>query len=224
MSNDILNKIKSRGYWEIIIRPRFFSKDRLSSLPEAERQLRDCQVTLRGWYFPRIKEVKRGLDFIEESISIRGINEAWRFYQSGQLIFYRSLTEDWREERGTLVYKAGEILSILSALYAVSEIFEFAARLAQRGILMPEGFIRINLIGTRDRRLVFWGGDRLLFDDYICGEKELPYQWILSSEKLIAEGREFAFQHFIWLMERFGFDASPEIFKPDQEKFFRGLF
>ena len=125
MSNEIITKIKSQGYWEIIIRPISFTKDRLSNLAEAEQQLRACQVKLRGWYFPHIGKIKRGLDFIEESVSFRGINEAWRFYQSGQLIFYRGLSEDWCKSEGySQEFEPGEALSILSALFALSETFD----------------------------------------------------------------------------------------------------
>ncbi len=225
MSNEVLDKIKSRGHWEVIIRPTVFSKERLSSFAEAEQQLRACQVTFRGWYFPHMRDVRRGLDFIEESVSFQAIHETWRFYQSGQLVFYRGLTEDWSEEAGyTPAYQPGAALSILSALYAVSEIFEFATRLAQRGVLTPEGLIKINLVGTSGRTLVFWGSDRILFREYTCREEALPRSWTLPAERLMTEGRDLAFQHFLWLMERFGFDASPEVFRADQEKFFRGQF
>jgi hypothetical protein len=222
----ILEKIKSRGHWRILVRPSRFIKERLETLQACEALIQKCQVAYRGWYFPHAREIVRRLDYIEESVSFRGINETWRLYQSANFIFYRGLTEDWVavERKSEPSFKPGEALSILSALYQVSEAFEFAARMAQAGVLDEETSLTIDLIGTTGRRLVFWGEPRLLFREYVCREPELPYTYGLCTRELIGSSRETALKHFLWLMERFGFDASPDVFRADQEKFFREQF
>ncbi|HYA41799.1 MAG TPA: hypothetical protein VEF34_10875 [Syntrophobacteraceae bacterium] len=203
-----------------------FSKERLR-LSEMEQRLWACQVSFRSGAFPLIQEgpATRGIDYIEHSFSSVGFAfyETWRFYQSGQFVFYRALSEDWSIEAGlSQQLEKGIALSILPTLYLVSEVFEFSARLAQQGILAPEGFIQINLIGTKGRQLVHWGDPfRPLFKVYVCDLEELLRTWTLTGEKIIAEGRELSFEHFLWIMERFGYDANPEAYKPDQEKFFR---
>jgi hypothetical protein len=226
INEDVLPNIKNGGHWEVLIRPTAFDEERLASLSEAKRQLRACQVSFRG-SFPIFSDdrLQRGLNFIENPFSSigLGVQEVWRFYQSGLFLLYRSLSEDWSKSAGLdPAFERGTALSILSTLYFVSEVFEFAARLAQEGIIAPEGYIQINLVGTKGRKLVFWGGDRILFDTYTCNEKELPRSRILTGEEIVAERRDLAFNHFLWIMERFGFDAKPEIFRQDQEKFFKG--
>ena len=100
MSTEILEKIKTRGYWQIVIRPQKFLKERVLSLPNLVKSIEENKVSYRGWDFPHLTlhEMHRDLDYIQMSTIFLEINETWRFYQSGQFAFFRGLSEDWVEE------------------------------------------------------------------------------------------------------------------------------
>src|SRR6266571_4616409 len=137
-ATDLGNEIRSRGYWRVNVRPTVFIPERVA-LRELEAITRDSIVQLRGWDYPHFPRegVTRGNDFIEGATEAAFIShlEVWRLYQSGQFIHLFSMREDWVEGTplpGLGNVKPGELLSLESTLYTITEIFLFAARLAQR--------------------------------------------------------------------------------------------
>lgn len=232
MNVEVSEKIKSRGYWQVVIRPTIYSADRIRTLPACEEMVTTNRVRYRGWDFPYVNagDMGRGFNYIEMAVTIGSISEAWRFHQSGQFAFLRGLTEDWIQEEVGLFQEQGPNiepganLSILSALYHVSEVYEFATRLAQAGIFDDRVFLSVKLLRAEGRKLFFWSGDRILSRKYVCKVRELPKEQTFDVADLIARSREYSLEHFLWLMERFGFDASPDVFKRDQEGFFQGRF
>jgi hypothetical protein len=232
MSEGVLEQIKSRGYWKVVIRPERFDRERISTLSKCEQLLEANEVRYRGWYFPHIfrPDILRGIDYVGLEATFMAINETWRFYQSGQFALFRGLQEDWvsgseGRRQPSLGPESEKGLDILSALYQLSEVYEFAARLAQGGVFDKSVFIEVNLVHTLNRQLFFWPGTgRGLRRHYVCRVSSLPREGVFEVVDLIARSREFSFEHFLWLMARFGFDASPMVFKPDQEKFFEGRY
>jgi hypothetical protein len=232
MSTEVLEKIKSRGHWWIIIRPDLYIEERIPTLAGCQELIAKHQLRYRSWYFPHLdaQGLHRGLRYIEQATALGSIKETWRFYQSAQFAFARGLAEDWIEDevwppgqQGPSI-TPGTKLGILSALHHLSEIYEFTARLAQTGIFDNKLFLSVNLVSTEGREVFFWGGDRHLRPGHICSVPELLREKTYNATDFIARSREYSFEHFLWLVERFGFDASPEIFKRDQENFFHGRF
>jgi hypothetical protein len=230
MSNEILEKIKSRGYWHVLIRPKRFIEERIPHLPECEQIISRYQIQHRGWYFPHINlsDIRRGVDYIEMSTSFMGINESWRFFQSGQFVFYRGLKEDWFEDQpqwpgGEI--KPGAVLALTTPLFQLSEVYEFASRLGQARILDREVRIFVNLVKTQGRILWSWPGEgRYLSRVYRCDVNELPRDLDFEVSDLIARHADHSYSHFVWITERFGFEPSEAVFKRDQEKFFEGRY
>lgn len=230
MNLTVLDKIKSRGYWQIIIRPTKFSNELIVTLEECKNILRDNQVRLRGWYFPSFETqaVNKRLDFIELQVDFQGTLESWRFYQSGQFIFYCALQEDWVSEvtgwrmTGPEI-EPNSVLEIISSLYQITEAYEFASRIAQKGYLSGNLLIRVNLCNVLKRRLFFWpGSGRRIRENYICHEKDLPKEEEFNTNDFITRSSEISYEHFVWLMERFDFTPSEAVFKRDQEKLLEG--
>src|SRR6266705_1094268 len=165
-ATDLGNEIRSRGYWRVNVRPTVFIPERVA-LRKLEAITRDSIVQLRGWDYPHFPRegVTRGNDFIEGATEAAFIShlEVWRLYQSGQFIHLFSMREDWVEGTplpGLGNVKPGELLSLESTLYTITEIFLFAARLAQRMALGPEIVVEYALHGLASRKLETFNPER----------------------------------------------------------------
>ena len=97
----ITDKIRSRGYWSVVIRPEVFIADRVK-YADLESVLEAATVRFRGWPVPfvdRREPPLRGDDWIGQDIDARVVGhvEAWRFFSSGQFDHLRPISADWRE-------------------------------------------------------------------------------------------------------------------------------
>jgi len=99
---DVKEKIKSKGYWKIVIRPSTFVEKRILSLKECVDIIRDNKVLLRGWDYPHYdlsKNPPPGENYVEQFFCWEdyGHLEAWRYFQSGQFAHYLAVWEDWNK-------------------------------------------------------------------------------------------------------------------------------
>jgi hypothetical protein len=231
MSKGILEKIKSQGYWRVVIRPTQFVQDRIPTLAECERLIEYNQVKYRGWYFPHLESEHPGRfrDYIEVGTEFRSyVKEIWRFYQSGQFVFFSGLIEDWIGDAKEMGFQPGTGLAVKSTLYRLTEVYEFAARLAEQGVLGDRLLVAADLVGTRGRRLFSWKAAESfewgLERAYECNVSDLPHQTIFGTKDLIARSRERSRQHFMWIVERFGYELPEAMVRREQERFFEGRF
>ena len=96
--SELLEKIRSRSYWKVIIRPATFVENRVPHRSALLPILEKNSVELKGWSFPHIDsflKLDEGSDWIGQGISWDSIVELWRFYQSGQFVHYFGMPEDW---------------------------------------------------------------------------------------------------------------------------------
>jgi len=228
MTDGILDRIKSRGYWRVIIRPLQFGEKRIRSLGECEKLIVECKISLRGWDYPHISKdgIVSGLDWVQSTTDWQSYKEFWRMYQSGQFIHFFGCREDWWRESSLSSeevrrFEPGSVLEALMTLFSVTEIYEFASRLAEK-VLFDKGLqLTIELHGMRNRRLMFLDPRRSLFDEYICVVNDLPHTQTMSTEEILGKGHDLALDHTVWIFERFNW-RSPhirEILKEDQRKF-----
>jgi hypothetical protein len=225
----LLEKIKSQGHWQVVIRPEIFEEERIATLAECEQILGKCQVRQRGWYFPHMDSSRliKGLDYIELETDFPLHPESWRLYQSGQFAFWRALGEDNLDKfPGGSPYEAqpGEWLGVITTLYELSEIYEFAARLAQTGIFADQLQLGITLLGVQGRKMEFHTPARSMGMDCECIELSLPRSKAHRTADFIPRARDLALQHFLWITERFQCPGTERVFRRDQEKFFEGRF
>ena len=131
--SELLQKIRSRGYWRVIIRPYSFMENRIADRAELLHVLEKASVEFKGWGFPHIdagRTPDEGPDWIGQEICWDCIRELWRFYQSGQFIHYFGMPEDWDKAFGLLPQFEGKVsLDPKVLLLQFTEIFEFASRL-----------------------------------------------------------------------------------------------
>ncbi|MGA2332604.1 MAG: hypothetical protein ABSG75_12670 [Syntrophales bacterium] len=235
MTEETLNKIKSRGYWRINFRPLVIGQK--LELPQCKNVVERNAVNFRGWDYPHFPQRRgddtdlvAGNEYYEGWIDWGAHKEIWRMYQSGQFIHYKAVEEDWFKEDGwyggTQFQKIepGTILAILNTVYLITEIFEFLSRIAKTGLFYKEGvMLDIGLIRTAKRQLVMMDPMRgHLFDKYVARIDAIPFSHQYSSDEIIQNAREEALKAIVHIFQRFGWDNPPvETFKNDQEKLVR---
>jgi hypothetical protein len=227
MTDGVLQRIVSRGYWRVTMHPSVFKQDRIADLYECQKLMEDCKVVLRGWDYPHSDRILSGEDYLWSETDWEIYKIYWRFYRSAQFVHYFGCVEDWWRE-STLDaelgkrYGPGEVLEIIMVLYDLTEIYEFASRLAQKGIFDEQMNMSIELHGVRGRKLTAL--NRILFPiEYECMEAELLFEKMFSVQDLVARTSELSLEHALWVFERFNWRhiRSPEIvanLREDQKK------
>lgn len=152
---NVVEKIKSRGYWRVILRPSRFNAKRVERLPTLREIICKNSVQIRGWDFPHLDQepVRVGQDFIECGISWSGINEYWKFFQSGQLIHLSGYHIDWVENGSPPRARTDKVIGIGDTIFHFFEIYEFASRLSRSEAGDIEMALEIELHGLEGRSL-----------------------------------------------------------------------
>ncbi|MCD6599599.1 MAG: hypothetical protein J7L19_03405 [Dehalococcoidia bacterium] len=163
MSNEeLLDEIKSRGYWRVEIRSTEYQERRLPSRRAIEDSINKATVSLRGWPYPYFSTDKALYDgkALEGKVDWGYHKEYWRLYKSGQWLHYLALDGAWisRKEifkgRSPLPTQHSGYLHVRGdVLFTLTEILRFAMGLAQCGVLDPTAFLSIQLHNTHDYML-----------------------------------------------------------------------
>jgi len=224
----LISKIKSKGYWRVEIRPTIFEKLLIPTFSKAQEIVQSCTVLWRGWDYPHwnANTVRNMSDWVESWEDWKHEIEYWRFYRSGQFIHIFAAHEDYMNVESMLPKRypprppRDGYISFVSTTYQVTEILEFAARLANKDILHPSAFISIGLYNMKDHALASFNGSRHLHDGYVYTiddpiviEREIPQQ------ELIANPDNFALDFIIEIFERFNWNNPPrQILSEDQKR------
>ncbi|MFC1916642.1 hypothetical protein ACFLX1_00705 [Chloroflexota bacterium] len=216
----VLNKIKSKGYWRVEIRPTKFEKYRIPTFGEVQQLVQSCIVYWRGWDYPHWNErtVQNMEDWEHEM-------EYWRFYRSGKFIHFFALREDYLDIDKVLPIqypprppRAGYV-SFISTTFQVTEIFEFAARLAGKDILSPSAFISIGLYNLKDHELASFSASRFLHDGYVyTTDAPIVREREISQDELVANPDDFALDFIIEIFERFNWNNPPRQILGEEQK------
>lgn len=193
---------------------------------------------MRGWDYPHIDDERLPvveLNCIAQEFEWREYLEIWRFYQTGQFAHIFALREDWAPLHSQVqVYASepnqpppaalapGPKLSVIGTIYEYTEIFEFAARLAQ-SLPGDDPFgVRIRLVGLNERVLFLDDPMNLLFHrEYKTGMNEFPYEITLDRTDLIATSRERAVTAVKELFHRFKWNVTLDMIRGIQSKSLR---
>jgi hypothetical protein len=145
----------------------------------------------------------------------------WRMYQSGQFVHRFSCVEDYWE-----VTAGNNVLSLTSTLYIITEIYEFASRIAgNSNIFDNELSIGIELHEMRDRSLVEIDPgepytNRLVYLKYESRDNDLRSRKEMTLADLVGTSEELATDHTMLILSKFGW-RSPSYLKDGQEKFLK---
>ena len=230
----LLSKIKKHGYWTIIIRPNRFDNEKIQTLNDCLKFVKESKVSLRVWDYPHIDANNRPyannrpLDYVQQTIDWDLHRELWRMYQSGQFVHLFACHEDLLLNQinlgpgpAKITPLPGTVLSVLSTLYSMTEIYEFASRLAAKNIFNRDLSLEISLNGMKNRKLVFFEPGRTRLGNYVCSSNELTrMKSIPVSDLLAIRSSELALEHTLWVFEHFNWKPSPlDILREEQKKF-----
>jgi hypothetical protein len=247
MSSDKLPVPVLEGpHWRVRFRPETYEEELIPSLKECLEIIEQTKLSIRGWDYPHLshRDTERELarNWIASWSDFVGHNEYWRFYQSGQFLHVFSVQEaanpDWKEQlkvtaKGHLNWGSQStrdwenipgFISVLNFLFTVTEVFEFAARLCEKGIYKTKVSVSIEINQIKGYVLVHeWG--RAWMNYYAASEQSLGHEWLLNREDLLTQSRQFSLVATKWFFERFGwFNASDHVLREDQEKFLSRRF
>lgn len=217
-----LEKIKSRGYWEIVIRPCAFAKHRVPNAIDLREIASTRKVQIRGWDFPHYgpEEAKLAEDHIECEVDFLHHVEAWRIYQSGLFVYMGGMRADWDDQNRTIsgkprwVQQPGNVLYVADTVWLLTEALEFASRLALSDIGAEQMHVSAIAHSLGGRRLHLELSDRHLSDIYRVPDdvSMLKQSGVFSRNQLLAEKASLAVDWSRYFFRQFGWrDASPEI-------------
>jgi len=207
-ADKIKEVIKSRGYWEVDFRPNEPSIERFASYADLKEKVRSSVVLIRGWDYPhfgRHPEPYTMNNRIESYVDFGLNKEFWTMFLNGHFYHIFACMED-----GLSKVEPGKFLGLITTIYSLTEIFEFASRLAQKEVLGNSVKISVTLHNMLNRTLKTFDFKRFPFlYAYTCKEKTIPLTCILTIDDLISQGHEKAvdfaikiFHLFNWLNVR----------------------
>ena len=209
---DLSGKVRSRGHWDVAIRPATFVADRVP-YEQLDEVVPSVEVRMRGWPVPYVDywrdAVLRGDDWVGQDIDATVVDhyEAWRFFTSGQFTHLRSISADWRT--GSEALQVPEdfdaLIEIWEILFYLTEVFELASRLSLSSAGDEQMVISASLRGLKNRGLIVGQRNRAEFMIPLRSHVESFSQEVeLSREKLIADSRVTAVEMAREFFLRFG--------------------
>lgn len=217
----LAEKIRSRGHWQVVIRPLQFLEKRIPEIHALFPIVEKASVHLRGWDFPHVDPHTQphiDVDWVGQESEWQHHLEIWRLYQSGQFLDISGMHYDWRNQSewfpASKGWKPNEILGVVDAVYRFTEIFEFAARLALTEAGDEQMHIEVIVGSLKGRRL--WVDDRgrtPFFAEYRASLDEFPYRAQIPRSELAANPRDLALKAARELFWRFGWEAPIEILR-----------
>lgn len=230
--DEIIKKIKSKGYWLINIHPEVYKKERIESRSKVKGIARNAIVELRGWDYPHFRDSQGEPIFIENGIekyiNWSGYIEVWRMTQSANFVHLLALREDWLEESMFGFpenMKGKKILGVTGTLFTLTEIFEFARRLAKQNIFDETLRINIELFDINERELWIESPVRGHFFSPKKVKTETLWKWekVYRSDEIISDTSQLSLKAVLNLFELFGWENPPKnTFMDDQRKFLEG--
>lgn len=216
MMEELKKRIKSGGYWKIILRPVEFLEKKIPSLIDCKNIIGTNAIRYRGWEFPIINhEHYNNLNNgIESFIELKQFRECWEFYQSGQFVFHSSFYED--DEKDEIKKYAsfpmamneediskGNFQCIEFIINRITILFDFIEKITKMDVLGNEFLITIELNNVKERVLFFYKRSRLITIVYKCKINEIKYEekfekltFLNEKDNLIIACCEYIFERF----------------------------
>ena len=217
--SELLERIRSRGYWKAIVRPTTFVERRVKRHSGLLPILEKNSVEMKGWSFPHIDPVmtlEEGPDWIGQELARDHILEFWRFYQSGQLIHYFAMPEDWGARSSPWLQSSDGIprvmLDVGDVVIRFTEVFEFAARLAFAETWDEGIHIEVSVDNIENHFLQLPGlGSTEVTGIPQAGVPTMQYARDLSIEELIAGAGDLSLEPALRMFSAFGWKSAIDV-------------
>jgi TIR domain len=221
---EILKKVWSRPRWRIAVRPSEFKLARFRNVEQCREFMMSSYVRVQGW-FPYPWFVVDKLEADKEWIAGEiekcedgriGHFEHWVLFRSALFAHNRAFDE---------IPQLGDRVHVFEILDTATAAFEFAARMAGRGVLSPEAVISFELYKLDGRELVWpkdiFGGSHFLAQNCWCQEESFEVARQVPPSDLQAKRRELALEVALEIYGKFGWSDPPRaIFTEAQGKRF----
>lgn len=215
----LAEEIRSRGHWQVIIRPAMFSPKRIPDIAALYPIIEKSRVQLRGWDCPHIggnPEI-RDVDWVGLETNWEHHLEMWRLYRSGQFFHLSALWDDWRDRSGLWppdkTWASGQQIGVGDVLFHLTEILEFAARFSMTDAGDEAMHIDVHLKKLRGRVLVTDTPRRAPIWAAPATIDEFPFTVDLTRTDLVSNPRELALAWSMELFKRFGWDSTMDLLR-----------
>ena len=231
--SEILNKIRSRGHWKVVVHPPCFNDARIPNKSDLAPILENSKVMLWGWSFPYLVEDmsrSEGTDWIGREVSFDSLIELWRFYQSGQFVHYSGMVSDWSKHTGTFSgwpsqWDSGVpgrphvLLDIKEVMIRFAEIFEFAARLSSTQAGDDQMHLEIEVVGVENHLLRVSPNDKVdYFRKMVNPSHKIPFKFDLHMLELKSNTRGLGLKPAAELFAMFGWKPGIAILQDIQSE------
>jgi hypothetical protein len=184
-------------------------------------------VATEGWRYPIVDDspYEEGADWIAGAANNSVFIEYWRLYQSGQFIHHLALREDHMGRLGLFhpqffVPREGKrYLAVTASVCMVTDIVEFAARLAYKGILVSSAIVGIELHSMAGRQLAYMAPGRRLPGSFWFKDDIVHLEGVYKTEELIGRPLEIATNLSIELFSNAGWEAPRSLVADDQSRY-----
>jgi len=210
---DILKKVWSKPRWRIGIRPTEFKRARFKDLEQCRQFMISSYVRVQGWFpYPWFSKdaLESGDEWIAGEIDMSEAGrvshmERWVLFRSAQFAHNRAFDE---------IPQLGDRVHVLEILDTATAAFEFAARMAQHGVLSPEAVITFELYGLAGRGLT-WPKDIFGDSDAVgkncwCQDESFAVARQSVPANLQAKRRELALEVAVEIYSNFGWSDPPK--------------
>ena len=230
-AQEIIDRIRGRAHYRIIVRPTAPPADRFGSLANMRRTIEETSVLVRGWDYPHVslnaEDWERGNDYVASRSAFEDRYEYWRMYLSAQFIHMFTLLEDHPAIRDQLARACigsskgvTGFIDIIGMTWTETELFEFAAGLAVRDLFEGGADITIEMNNLMGRRLSV-SGERFFAPDFRATGASYCHNLKCSVDDLVSQPRDIAIQAVAALLDRFGHTARPDSLRTVQEEMLR---
>jgi hypothetical protein len=220
-TSTVVDKIQSKGYWHIRVRPSEYNSNRIDNISTIHSLVQRLSVnmgSMGGWDFPHVEENLPPIidqSYVAQEVDWANFIESWRFYQSGQFAYIGAIATDWPSpfftyRRRSSLEPEGPVLLIEEAIARYEAALEFAARLSASPAGSARLWLEIGVHGLKGRHL-----RGLSFPLGISRRpcmahlEKLVRQQEFTREQLLSESREIALDWVRELFRRFNWD--PEV-------------